>query len=247
MGWRRSESETPPVTGGGPSTGDAHGTSRADAILGEIRGERGYTLSYHELLARTDPDLLVAYRDMYRRFTIESRRLDTRRRELIWTALLTAIREYVGSVHIERATSAGVPIEDLRAAVRLAGASLSWGAVEYAHGNWTDLLGGASGPDEYRRVVAGCRSPISEVDADLILLVLAGARMAREQFLHHLERSVAAGLPEPEIVEAISYLLVPLGANIFLWATDTWLEAVRAGEVPAGEITALASADIRTA
>lgn len=220
---------------------------RAVEILGAIRGERGYTLSYHELLARSDPELLVAYRDMYRRFTIEPRRLDTRRRELIWTALLTAIREYVGSVHLERALSAGVARDDLRAAVRLAGASLAWESIEFAHGGWSELLGEVSPVDEYGLVVAGSRGPISERDADLVLVVLAGARMAREQFLHHLGRVIAAGVPEDEVVEAISYLLVPLGANIFLWATDTWLEAVRSGDVAPGAITVRIGPGTRTA
>lgn len=218
-----------------------------DALLAEIRGERGYALSYHEILARTDTALLIAYRELYRAFTLEPRHLDTRQRELIWTALLSAIDEFVGSVHLERALAAGVPHGELRAAVRLGAVASSWDAIAFAHGNWPHLLGdGPSGAEEYRGVVAAVRGSIAEVDADLVLVCVAAARMRREQFLHHLRAAIDAGVPEREIIEAVSYVMVPTGANTFLWATDLWMECVRDGSVPAGEVMSQVSFDTRT-
>lgn len=219
-----------------------------DQLLAEIRRERGYTLSYHEMLARTETEFLVAYRELYRQFTLVRRHLDPCRRELIWTGLLSSIDEFVGSVHLERALKAGVPVEELRAAVRLGGAAFSWNAITFAHTHWRQLLGddGANGREEYRQVIAGARGPISAVDADLILVCVAGARMNREQYLHHLSTLVAADVPEREILESVSYVMLPTGANTFLWATDTWMEAVRVGDLPAGEVMSQVSFDTRT-
>lgn len=218
-----------------------------DALLAEIRGERGYALSYHEMLARTDTEFLVAYRELYRQFTLVPRHLDPRRRELIWTALLSSIDEFVGSLHLERALAAGVEYDELRAAVRLGGAAFSWDAITFAHGHWPHLLGdGPSGADEYRSVIAGARGSISEIESDLILVCVAGARMKQEHFLHHLTALVRAEVPEREIIESISYIMLPTGANTFLWATDAWMEAVRDGHLPAGEVMSKVSFDTRT-
>lgn len=217
-----------------------------DELLAEIRGERGYALSYHEILARTDAEFLTAYRRFYRSFTLDPRHLDARRRELIWAGLLAQIEEYVGSLHLERALAAGVTHAELRAAIRLGAVVASWKAISFAHTHWARLLGdGPDGAAEYRLVVDGARGPLTEVEADLILVNVAGARMDRDQFLHHLARLIAADVPEREIIEAISYLMVPMGANIFLWATDTWFEAVEEGLLPKGEVLSQVSFDTR--
>lgn len=218
-----------------------------DRLLAEIRGERGYALSYHEMLARTETEFLVAYRELYRQFTLVPRHLDTRRRELIWTGLLCSIDEFIGSIHLERALTAGVPEADLRAAVRLGGAAFAWDAIAFAHGHWQHLLGeGPDGPEEYREVLRGARGQLNEVDVDLILACVSGARMKRDQYLHHLHALIAAGVPEREILESVSYIMLPTGANTFLWATDTWMEAVRDGDLPAGEVLSHVSFDTRT-
>lgn len=218
-----------------------------EVLLAEIRGERGYALSYHEMLARTDTEFLVAYRELYRQFTLVPRHLDARRRELIWTALLCSIEEFVGSIHLERALAAGVRHTELRDAVRLGGIAHAWDAIAFAHSEWTHLLGdGPTGPDEYRVVIEGARGDLSLLEADLILVCVAGARMKERQFLHHLGVLLEAGVPEREILESVSYIMLPTGANTFLWATDAWMTAVRSGDLPAGEVMSRVSFDTRT-
>jgi alkylhydroperoxidase/carboxymuconolactone decarboxylase family protein YurZ len=218
-----------------------------DDLLAEIRGERGYALSYHEMLARTDTDFLVAYRELYRQFTLVPRHLDARTRELVWTALLSSIDEFVGSIHLERAIAAGVSHEELRSAVRIGGTAAAWDAIDFAHVQWPHLLGdGPSGAEEYRSVVAGARGTLTEVEADLILVCVAGARMKERQFLHHVAALIDAGVPEREILESVSYIMLPTGANTFLWATDAWMEAVRSGEILAGEVMSKVSFETRT-
>jgi alkylhydroperoxidase/carboxymuconolactone decarboxylase family protein YurZ len=218
-----------------------------DDLLREIRGERGYALSYHEMLARTDTDFLVAYRELYRQFTLVPRHLDARKRELVWTALLSSIDEFVGSVHLERAIAAGVSHDELRSAVRVGGTAAAWDAIDFAHVQWPHLLGGGpSGADEYRSVVAGARGTLTETETDFILVCVAGARMKERQFLHHVAALIDAGVPEREILESVSYIMLPTGANTFLWATDAWMEAVRSGAIPAGEVMSKVSFETRT-
>lgn len=208
----------------------------ASALLERIRGERGYALSYHELLARSDPRLLSAYRDLYAEFTLNPRHLDARRREIVWTGLLTAIDEHVGSIHLERARTAGVTVEELRAAVRLAGAAAGWDAVAFATHHWPQFLDDAAAEDEYRILVDGARAPLDEVDTHLTLCLVAGARTREDQFLFHLRELYHLQVAETHIAETVSYLLLPTGANTLLWATDLWFDAVRDGIVEPGDI-----------
>lgn len=217
----------------------------SDQLLEQIRGERGYALSYHELLARTDPRLLEAYRELYARFTLEPRHLDTRRKELIWTGLLAAADEHVGSIHLERARDAGVSVEELRAAARLGGVAASWGAIAFAAEHWAHLLDAPSAFDEYWTVVDGAREPLDEVDASLLLLTVSGARLCEPQFVSHLSRLYELGVDERQVAEAVSYLLLPMGANTLLWATDRWFDAMSSGTITAGDVLRTVSFGVR--
>ncbi|WP_108667226.1 carboxymuconolactone decarboxylase family protein [Euzebya rosea] len=216
-----------------------------DDLLAVIRGERGYALSYHELLARTDPRMLLAYRQLYSEFTLQPRHLDARRRELVWTGLLTAASEHVGSLHLERALAAGVPTAELRAAVRLAGVAEAWDALHFAHSRWGDLLGSDDHEAGYDQLVAAARGPLTAAEAELVLLVCAGSRMCEDQYVAHLRRAYAMDVSEVEIVETVSYLLLPKGANTLLWATDLYLDQFRQGTLVPGGTLESVSHDVR--
>ncbi|MEO6158518.1 MAG: carboxymuconolactone decarboxylase family protein [Ilumatobacteraceae bacterium] len=210
-----------------------------------MRAERGYLLSYHEVLARTDPALLEAYRRMYSQLTLEPRHLDARLRELVWTGLLTVAGEHVGSLHLDRALAAGVTVAELRLAVRLAGATASWTALSFAHQNWAALLGRPGAEADYRQMVEIAGAGLESRDLELVLLVCAAARMCEEQFLNQLRRCYDLGIPEAEIAETVSYVMQPLGANTLLWATDRWLDALADGSIIAGEMLGDVSFDVR--
>jgi len=218
-----------------------------DSLLQRMRDERGYALSYHEILARTDPRLLEAYQVLYARFTLDGRHLDARRRELVWTALLTVSNEHVGSLHLERAVAAGATADELRAAIALAGVTAAWDQMAFAHQHWSALLGGSDFSSEYRRLVDAAAAELEQSETELILLVCAAARRSEGQYLDQLARCYAAQLPEEEMAEAVSYLLLPNGANALLWATDLWLDALASGAVAAGEALAGVSFDVRRA
>ncbi|MCL6648204.1 MAG: carboxymuconolactone decarboxylase family protein [Chloroflexi bacterium] len=216
---------------------------KPSALLEQLRAERGYLLSYHEVYGRLEPEFLQEYADLYRAFTLRPRFLTPRQRELVWTGLLTAIHEHVGSLHLERAVAAGVTAEELAAAVTLAGVADAWPSLAFGAQRWQQFIH-AEVAQLYGALLEGGRGPIEPGTATLIVLVVQGARRREEPFVHHLRQLLDAGVPEIQIAEALSYLLLPVGANTLLWATDLWLQALRDGRLP--ESPTFGRADFRT-
>lgn len=217
------------------------------SLLDRIRGERGYTLSYHEIYSRLEPSFLEAYADLYRACTLTPRALDARRREAVWVALLAAIDEEVGSIHLDRAIAAGASSEDLADAVRLAALADTWPTLAFAHRHWQAYLEPATRQTTYLRLVEDGRGGIGATTADLVLMVVQAAQERPEPYLLHLQRCHQAGLPEVQIAEALSYLLQPCGANRLLWATDRWLDALRDGTLPPSPTLGTAELETRRA
>ena len=210
-------------------------TSAAEELLAKIRGERGYTLSYHEVYARLEPKFLDAYAGLYRACTLDERFLTPAWREIVWVALLNGIREHVGSIHLERAATAGVSHEEMLAAIRLAAIAETWESLDFAFEWWQRYLGEEELTRTYLGMVERTSQPLEGPVVDLALAVVHGARRREEPFLLHLGRCLSAGVPEEQIGEALSYIMQPVGANTLLWATDLWLEALRDGRLPASE------------
>ncbi|MGP3929059.1 carboxymuconolactone decarboxylase family protein [Nonomuraea sp. KM88] len=205
--------------------------------LARIRAERGYTLSYHEIYARTEPGFLDAYTRLYRSFTLDARHLSARERELIWVGLLVADEEAVGTLHVERGFEAGLTTDEMAQAVAVAGAVAAWRPIFFAARSWAHALP-MDGHERYAALLAAAAPGLSEREVDLIAVVVHAVHQQEDPFLHHLDRLYAAGVEERDVAEAISYLLLPRGANALLWATDLWLAAVDSGRVaPAADLT----------
>ena len=200
-------------------------------ILQNLKSERGYLLSYHFVLNQLDPLLLEAYGGLYRTCTLRERFLSARTRELIWVALLTELREKVGDIHIERAKVCGVTESELSAALKLASISAAWDALEFA-GSWSGTLADDEVIKQYRSIVSFAGDGLNQSEQELLMLTVQGARRTRTPFIMHLRSALELGVSEAEIAEALSYLLMPAGANALLWTTDQWLDAVRQGELP---------------
>ncbi len=206
-------------------------------ILSKIRDERGYTLSYHEIYARVEPELLAAYGELYRTVTLRPRSLEPGEREFLWVALLTSIEEFVGSIHIDRGLEAGMTHEQLVAAMRLAGIAETYGCLAFPAEHWGSRLPGYEPAVEYERLARSAADGVPETLMHLSLLTVQAAHRREEPFLHHLRRCYDHAVPEVEIAEALSYLLQPIGANGLLWATDLWLDALQAGTVHGDVLT----------
>lgn len=205
--------------------------AEAESVLAKIREERGYTLSYHEIYARLEPELLETYGNLYRTVTLQPRVLQQAEREFLWVALLTSISELVGSIHVDRGLDAGVPSAQLLSAVRLAGVAEAFECLAFPARHWASRFPGYDVLAAYDEL---CQHAAGEIPASLVhltLLTVQAAHRREEPFMHHLRRCYECRVPEAHIGEALSYLLQPIGANGLLWATDLWLDALQEGTV----------------
>lgn len=209
------------------------GRSVTDPILDDVRAERGYTLSYHEIFARTEPAFLRRYAELYRSFTLDERYLSARERELVWVGILVADSEAVGTLHLERALTAGITEAEIGDAVGVAAVAYGWPAMSFVAGAWSHTV---TFPlwERYEAQLVAAAPGLSAREIELVALATQAALQHEPAFLHHLARLYATETPEREIAEAVSYLLLPKGANAMLWATDSWLAAIADGHLQPG-------------
>ena len=84
-------------------------SDKGQRLLEELGGKRGYVLEMHRILAAADPDFLEAYEAFLGHAYLSERSLDRRTKELVYSAVLTAVaapREQVVA-HMKAAVSAG--------------------------------------------------------------------------------------------------------------------------------------------
>ena len=216
----------------------------SQSLLETIRGERGYTLSYHEIYARTEPRFLERYADLYRAFTLDPRFLTARERELVWVGILVADGERVGTLHLERALEAGISVEEIGDAVNVAGVAHAYPALQFVDEAWRHVVPFPLWA-RYDDLLASAAPRLSQREVHLNALATQGALKQHEAFLHHLEVLYAMEVAEEDIAEAVSYLLLPKGANTMLWATDVWLAAITDGRITPGPLLAGVTTETR--
>ena len=61
-------------------------------LLEEMLAKRGYLLSYHRMLAASEPGILSAYENLYTRLVLNERALNLAEREIVWIALIVVTR-----------------------------------------------------------------------------------------------------------------------------------------------------------
>jgi alkylhydroperoxidase/carboxymuconolactone decarboxylase family protein YurZ len=215
-------------------TGAPPSAAQVRARLEEIRAARGgFVLPHHGVMAAALPDLHATYEAMYRALTLDDRHLSQHRKEVVWLAILAACEEPVGTHHLHRFLSTGGTEAEAAAVFRLA--AWAGGARRYATlaRSWQNHLPTLDLPADYR---AGARalidgSPLGEAAARLALV---GAHSAGDEpwgLAAEIEAAYAAGVPEPQIAEAMSLAIWPRGVNPFVRATEVWLQLIRAGRV----------------
>lgn len=204
-------------------------------LLAKIRDERGYTLSYHEVFARTEPKFLERYADLYRAFTLDERYLSPRERELVWVGILVADSERVGTLHLERALAAGITEEEISDAVAAAAVAHGQPAMAFVGDAWNHVVNFPLW-ERYDALLHASAPQLSSREVHLLALATQGALKNDAAFLHHLRALYKAGVAEHDIAETVSYLLLPKGANTMLWATDQWLSAIQREDIMAGPV-----------
>jgi alkylhydroperoxidase/carboxymuconolactone decarboxylase family protein YurZ len=203
------------------------------ARLAEIRAARGFVLPHHGAMAAALPDLHAAYEAMYRALTLDDHHLPPHTKEVVWLAILAACREPVGTHHLHRFMTTGGTGAEAAAVFRLA----AWaaGAARYATlaADWQGRLPGLDCAAEYRAgagaLIAG--TPIDEATARLALVAVQTACDEPWGVAAEIEAAYAAGVPEPQLAEAMSLTIWPRGVNPFVRATAVWLRLMQEGRV----------------
>jgi len=203
-----------------------------DEVIAAFVKSRGYILPYQRLLAEYQPELLESFNAFYTNLTLNPRDFTLQERELVWTALVTATREDVGRIHLQRGIEAGLTPEDLTDAIALAAAGEAYSAIEFATNQWQDWMSIQIAAEHYGAIIASARGGIDSCLGEIILVVCFAARHVPDGLRFHLRRAFEQGATEGQVAEGLSYLIMPCGANTLIEAVNVWLEAAEAGECP---------------
>jgi len=203
------------------------------ARLDAIRAARGgYVLPHHGAMAAALPDLHAAYEAMYRALTLDDHHLSPHAKEVVWLCMLVACEEPVGTHHLHRFMTTGGSEAEAAAVFRIA----AWaaGARRYATlaQAWAGHLPAVEMAREYRAGAVALSG--GALDEPTLRLALIGAQTALDQawpLAAEIEGAYAAGVPEPEIAEAMSLAIWPRGVNSFVRAAETWLRLMQDGRV----------------
>lgn len=193
---------------------------------------RGYILPYQRVLAEYSPELLTSFDAFYTRLTLNRRDLTLRERELVWTALVTAAREEVGRIHLQRGAEAGLTRDEIGDAIALAAAGEAFRGMEFAASAWPEWMSRAGAMERYGAVIASARGGLEARVAEIMLVVCFAARHVPDGLRFHLRRAFEQGATEGQVAEGLSYLIMPCGANTLIEAVDVWRRAADAGECP---------------
>lgn len=197
-------------------------------ILERLQAKRGYLLPYHRMLAAHNPELLARYDDFYEKLTLDQNLLAGRQKEFVWIAILAAAREGVGSLHLDRARAAGLSTAEMETSVALAALAEAFPAFRFGIEHWAAWLPAPAQLARYLALVETARGEVDPALAELALTVCHGIRLDRTGFALHLRRLMAAGGTPAELSEALSYLFIPMGANLLIEIVELWLKVCEA-------------------
>jgi alkylhydroperoxidase/carboxymuconolactone decarboxylase family protein YurZ len=205
--------------------------------LDEVRAKRGYLLPHHGLLAIAAPRLLAGYDAAYTALTLEKRRMAERDKEFVWLAVLVACDEAIATHHIRKFRDAGGMDAGIELAVRLA--AFAEGAPRYAFAadKWQRHLPAYDRERAYRAALAALVAGGGAAPG-LVEVAMAAVQTTRRAWWElalHIRGAYAAGVPELELAEGISYAMFPGSIPNFVDACGVWQRMIADGEVPASD------------
>lgn len=205
------------------------------AKLEQMAAARGFLLPHHGAMAAGAPEVQAAYLQMYKALTVTPRVLSAHERECVWLGILIAVREHVGTHHLELFRAAGGTDAEAEALIGLTGQAGTLAAFRFAAESFPDHLTALDPEGAYARCVDALRGSVDEKRAHLVLLTVQAAHEDHAGVAHHLREGYRLGLSEEAMVEALSYLIWPKGVNCFLAACEVWHGLMVAGEVTPSE------------
>lgn len=200
--------------------------------LTELRAARGYLLPHHGAMAAAAPDLHAAYLTMYKAVTLTRRHLDDFTKEFVWLAILTTMREAVGTHHLELFQRAGGTDDQACLAFQLAGYAEAGDCFGFVDQHWRAFFAGVDAEARYLAGAEALRQDrVTAEAAALALLACHAAKGRHWGIATHLKAAYREGFDEDRLVEALTLVIWPTGVNRFLEACTIWHDLMAAGAV----------------
>ncbi|GHC67409.1 hypothetical protein [Limoniibacter endophyticus] len=202
-----------------------------------LRQGRGFLLPHHGAMATAAPDLQDGYFHMYRALTQTPRHLTGFERETIWLAILIAVKEGVGTHHVELFFKENGRQEQVDHLTALTAFAMGSEAYAFMDKSWAGLFPKLKGESAY---LSAFDALIEEGLFPRELCHLAMAALHAAQGRHwglsaHIKAIYAAGRREDALVEALSLIMWPTGVNHFLDACGVWLDMMQSGIIEPSE------------
>ena len=220
---------------------DAPDAAEVARRLAEVRAKRGYLLPHHGLLAIAAPAVLAGYDATYTALTLTPRSLHERPKEFVWLAVLVATEEAIATHHIAKFRAAGGTEAEIELTVRLAAFAAGAPCFAFAAEKWSHHLP-AYGREAAYRAALDALVADPDVPRGWVEMALAAIHTARKgwwELAVHIRAAYAAGVPELDLAEALSYAMFPGSIPNFVEACAVWQGMVARGEVPASAAFAL--------
>lgn len=202
-------------------------------LLGEMLAKRGYLLSYHRMLAASDPQLLANYDALYTRLTLDQRVLTPVERETVWVALIATTREKYAVFHFDRAVAAGMGNDAIGDAVAVAAACEAFDAMHFSQGAFAKWLPESAAMARYLRMFDAARGQLPAAAAEIAAVVCHAAHRNAGGMRIHLARAFASGASREQMAEALAYVLLHRGGPTMIDAVNCWEKAAPELGIPA--------------
>ncbi len=210
---------------------DAETPEELAAKLESVRAKRGYLLPHHGLLALTYPRVLAAYDAAYTALALEDRVLSHHDREYVWLAILAATDERIATHHITKFRDAGGTDDEIAAAFAATAMAIGAEAHDFVARDWAAQIAPLDPERAYLQAFARIAEPPRL--AHLAALAVQTCRARWRPFGWHLKAAYALGLPEEEMVEAVTQAMFPGSIPHFIEACATWQRLILDGRLPA--------------
>ncbi len=201
-------------------------------LLEAMLAKRGYLLSYHRMLAASDPQLLANYDALYTRLTLDQRVLTPVERETVWVALIAATREKYAVFHFDRAVAAGMDNEAIGDAVAIAAACEAFDAMHFSQGAFTKWLPESAATERYLRMFDAACGQLPAAAAEISAVVCHAAARNAAGMRVHLARAFASGATRAQMAEALAYVLLHRGGPTMIDAVNCWEQAAPELKIP---------------
>lgn len=203
-----------------------------EKLLDAMLAKRGYLLSYHRMLAASDPQLLANYDALYTRLTLDQRVLTPVERETVWVALIATTREKYAVFHFDRAVAAGMDNEAIGDAVAVAAACEAFDAMHFAQAHFTTWVPESAAMKRYLRMFEAARGQIPAAIAETSAVVCHASHRNADGMRVHLARAFGAGATREQMAEALAYVLLHRGGPTMIDAVNCWEKAAPELKIP---------------